>query len=307
METRIFHPKRDDAGIRLDVYCAAQESSLTRSRIASLIRDGQLWVNGKPAKAGMKLNGGEEIRLEIPAPQPMELKAEDLPLDIVYEDGDIVVINKPRGMVVHPAVGNMTGTLVHALMYHCRDLSGIGGTIRPGIVHRIDKDTTGLLVVAKTDRAHQSLTEQLAQRRMHRTYWALVEGVVKNDGQVDAPIARHPVDRKKMAVVSGGREALTFYHVQERFTAYTLLECRLATGRTHQIRVHMAHIKHPVVGDPVYGIRKQAFTLEGQLLHALRLELCHPVTGKTMEFSAPLPEDFAHVLQVLRRREGRPL
>ncbi len=307
METRIFHPKRDDAGIRLDVYCAAQESSLTRSRIASLIRDGQLWVNGKPAKAGMKLNGGEEIRLEIPAPQPMELKAEDLPLDIVYEDGDIVVINKPRGMVVHPAVGNMTGTLVHALMYHCRDLSGIGGTIRPGIVHRIDKDTTGLLVVAKTDRAHQSLTEQLAQRRMHRTYWALVEGVVKNDGQVDAPIARHPVDRKKMAVVPGGREALTFYHVQERFTAYTLLECRLATGRTHQIRVHMAHIKHPVVGDPVYGIRKQAFTLEGQLLHALRLELCHPVTGKTMEFSAPLPEDFAHVLQVLRRREGRPL
>ncbi len=307
METRIFHPKRDDAGIRLDVYCAAQEASLTRSRIASLIRDGQLWVNGKPAKAGMKLNGGEEIRLEIPAPQPMELKAEDLPLDIVYEDGDIVVINKPRGMVVHPAVGNMTGTLVHALMYHCRDLSGIGGTIRPGIVHRIDKDTTGLLVVAKTDRAHQSLTEQLAQRRMHRTYWALVEGVVKNDGQVDAPIARHPVDRKKMAVVPGGREALTFYHVQERFTAYTLLECRLATGRTHQIRVHMAHIKHPVVGDPVYGIRKQAFTLEGQLLHALRLELCHPVTGKTMEFSAPLPEDFAHVLQVLRRREGRPL
>lgn len=307
METRIFHPKRDDAGIRLDVYCAAQEASLTRSRIASLIRDGQLWVNGKPAKAGMKLNGGEEIRLEIPAPQPMELKAEDLPLDIVYEDGDIVVINKPRGMVVHPAVGNMTGTLVHALMYHCRDLSGIGGTIRPGIVHRIDKDTTGLLVVAKTDRAHQSLTEQLAQRRMHRTYWALVEGVVKIDGQVDAPIARHPVDRKKMAVVPGGREALTFYHVQERFTAYTLLECRLATGRTHQIRVHMAHIKHPVVGDPVYGIRKQAFTLEGQLLHALRLELCHPVTGKTMEFSAPLPEDFAHVLQVLRRREGRPL
>ncbi len=307
METRIFHPKRDDAGIRLDVYCAAQEASLTRSRIASLIRDGQLWVNGKPAKAGMKLNGGEEIRLEIPAPQPMELKAEDLPLDIVYEDGDIVVINKPRGMVVHPAVGNMTGTLVHALMYHCRDLSGIGGTIRPGIVHRIDKDTTGLLVVAKTDRAHQSLTEQLAQRRMHRTYWALVEGVVKNDGQVDAPIARHPVDRKKMAVVPGGREALTFYHVQERFTAYTLLECRLATGRTHQIRVHMAHIKHPVVGDPIYGIRKQAFTLEGQLLHALRLELCHPVTGKTMEFSAPLPEDFAHVLQVLRRREGRPL
>ena len=307
METRIFHPKRDDAGIRLDVYCAAQEASLTRSRIASLIRDGQLWVNGKPAKAGMKLNGGEEIRLEIPAPQPMELKAEDLPLDIVYEDGDIVVINKPRGMVVHPAVGNMTGTLVHALMYHCRDLSGIGGTIRPGIVHRIDKDTTGLLVVAKTDRAHQSLTEQLAQRRMHRTYWALVEGVVKNDGQVDAPIARHPVDRKKMAVVPGGREALTFYHVQERFTAYTLLECRLATGRTRQIRVHMAHIKHPVVGDPVYGIRKQAFTLEGQLLHALRLELCHPVTGKTMEFSAPLPEDFAHVLQVLRRREGRPL
>ena len=307
METRIFHPKRDDAGIRLDVYCAAQEASLTRSRIASLIRDGQLGVNGKPAKAGMKLNGGEEIRLEIPAPQPMELKAEDLPLDIVYEDGDIVVINKPRGMVVHPAVGNMTGTLVHALMYHCRDLSGIGGTIRPGIVHRIDKDTTGLLVVAKTDRAHQSLTEQLAQRRMHRTYWALVEGVVKNDGQVDAPIARHPVDRKKMAVVPGGREALTFYHVQERFTAYTLLECRLATGRTHQIRVHMAHIKHPVVGDPVYGIRKQAFTLEGQLLHALRLELCHPVTGKTMEFSAPLPEDFAHVLQVLRRREGRPL
>ena len=307
METRIFHPKRDDAGIRLDVYCAAQEASLTRSRIASLIRDGQLWVNGKPAKAGMKLNGGEEIRLEIPAPQPMELKAEDLPLDIVYEDGDIVVINKPRGMVVHPAVGNMMGTLVHALMYHCRDLSGIGGTIRPGIVHRIDQDTTGLLVVAKTDRAHQSLTEQLAQRRMHRTYWALVEGVVKNDGQVDAPIARHPVDRKKMAVVPGGREALTFYHVQERFTAYTLLECRLATGRTHQIRVHMAHIKHPVVGDPVYGIRKQAFTLEGQLLHALRLELCHPVTGKTMEFSAPLPEDFAHVLQVLRRREGRPL
>lgn len=302
MQTITLHPEKSDAGIRLDVYCAQQVEEISRSRIAGLIRDGQLHVDGKTAKAGYKLTGVEEISLVILDPQPLELEPENIPLDVVYEDEDIIIINKPRGMVVHPAAGNQTGTLVQALLYHCPCLSGIGGTARPGIVHRIDKDTTGLLAVAKTDRAHQSLTAQLADRSMHRTYWALAEGIVREDGQVNAPIDRHPVDRKRMAVVEGGRSALTYYHVQERFSQYTLLECNLATGRTHQIRVHLAHIGHPVVGDPVYGFKKQQFSLQGQLLHALRLQLLHPSTGEFMTFSAPLPEDFLHVLDVLKKK-----
>lgn len=306
METEILclRPTENDAGKRLDVFCASAAPDLTRSRIAGLIKDDLLLVNGKSAKPGMKLTGKECITVEIPAPQPLELVPEDIPLDIVYEDADIIIINKPRGMVVHPAAGNLTGTLVHALLFHCPDLSGIGGTARPGIVHRIDKDTTGLLAVAKSERAHRSLTAQLADRSMSRTYYALTEGVIREDGSVDAPIARHPTDRKKMAIVEGGRQALTHYQVLEQFPHHTLIECHLATGRTHQIRVHMAHIGHPLVGDPVYGYKKQAFTLDGQLLHAVRLRLLHPADGREMEFSAPMPEDFEHILHVLRCRQG---
>ncbi len=295
----------EEAGARLDVYLAGQALSLTRSRIQKLVEEGQVLVNGAVKKANYRVNQGDRITLSLPEPEEIPLEPENIPLDVVYEDSDIIVINKPRGMVVHPAAGNYTGTLVQALLYHCEDLSGIGGEARPGIVHRIDKDTTGLLVVAKNDTAHQSLARQIQLKEAGRVYLALVEGRIALPGRVEAPIGRDPKDRKRMAVVPAGREAATEYWPKEQYRHETLLELKLETGRTHQIRVHMAHIGHPVVGDPIYGYRRQRFSLQGQLLHAWQLHLTHPRTGERMTFQAPLPEDFTHVLQVLRAREGR--
>jgi len=237
-----------------------------------------------------------------PEPRPVDVQAQDIPLDILYEDEDIIVINKPQGMVVHPAAGNYNSTLVNALLHHCRDLSGINGEMRPGIVHRIDKDTSGVLVVAKNDHSHVNLAQQIKDKTAVRKYIALVEGDIKEDaGTIDAPIGRHPVYRKKMAVVPGGRRAVTHFKVLERFGRYTLIEARLETGRTHQIRVHMAYIGHPVVGDPVYGYKRQSFNLNGQLLHAQCLGFKHPRTGRYMEFCAPLPDYFTDVICKLRQ------
>jgi 23S rRNA pseudouridine1911/1915/1917 synthase len=302
MEEPIRLTAENDDG-RLDVYLAAQLSELSRSRLQKLAEEGRIQVNGRAAKGKQKVQAGDVIEVFLPDPEPLELVPENIPLDIVYEDGDFLVINKPRGMVVHPAAGNATGTLVQALLYHCDDLSGIGGTARPGIVHRIDKDTTGLLVVAKNDFAHQSLSAQIRDKTAGRCYKALVEGIVGEAGRVDAPIARDPKDRKRMAVVQGGREAVTFYRPQELLDRATLLDLKLSTGRTHKIRVHMASIGHPVIGDPVYGYKKQRFALQGQLLHAWQLHLVHPRSGRKMVFEAPLPEDFQRVLEILRRQK----
>lgn len=299
-KTATVAPEQQDT--RLDVFLAGCFPDLTRSRCQSLIVQGRVQVGGRPARASYRVKAGDRVTLDVPDPTPSELIPEDIPLDVVYEDADILVVNKPRGMVVHPAAGNETGTLVQALLHHCHDLSGIGGEARPGIVHRIDKDTTGLLVVAKRDAAHQALAAQIQDKTCRRIYWALLEGRMPRDaGSVDAPIGRSPADRKRMAVVERGRQAITHYRVLERFEHETLVECRLTTGRTHQIRVHMASLGHPVVGDPVYGFKKQRYRLSGQLLHAVRLELIHPRTGEPMAFEAPLPEDFDNLLQKLRK------
>lgn len=289
---------------RSDVYISENAEGLTRSFVKKLFDEGLVKINGLPAKASAKLRPGDVVELEVPDPREAEAVPQDIPLDAVYEDGDVLIVNKPRGMVVHPAAGNEDGTLVNAVMYRCGDsLSAIGGVLRPGIVHRIDKDTTGLLAVAKNNAAHLSLSEQLRDRSLSRTYYALVHGNIKEDGgTVDAPIDRSPADRKKMAVVPGGREAATDFEVVERFGKYTLVRCKLRTGRTHQIRVHMRHIGHPIVGDKTYGVKNEEFNLEGQLLHAGEIGFIHPSTGERMSFSAPLPEDFARVLDILRKR-----
>ncbi len=293
-----------DEGARLDVFLAAHFVQFTRSRIKGLIDEGNVRVNGRPAKAGSRLAAGDAVELLVPELREIAALPEDIPLDIVYEDEALMVINKRRGLVVHPAAGNETGTLVNALLHHCDDLSGIAGEIKPGIVHRLDKDTTGLLVVAKTDAAHLSLSAQIAEKSAQRIYLALVEGNVAGEqGRVEAALGRSRTDRKKIAVTEGGRAAATRYRVLERFGDCTLVECALETGRTHQIRVHMKHIGHPVLGDPVYGYRHQRFSLEGQLLHAVRLSFVHPISGQPMSFEAPLPEDFQRVLTVLRRRK----
>lgn len=294
-----------DAGARLDTYLAGRFPDFTRSRIKNLIDDGFATINGKAAKAGQKLVTGDAVELTVPELTDVEARPEAIPLTIVYEDASLLVINKPRGLVVHPAAGNEQGTLVNALLNHCTDLSGIAGELKPGIVHRLDKDTTGLLVVAKNDKAHLSLSKQIGEKSAKRIYLTLVEGNITEDsGRVDAPLGRSKVDRKKIAVVADGRQAATQYYVLERFGDLTLVECHLETGRTHQIRVHMKHIGHPVVGDPVYGIRRQRFTLDGQLLHAARLEFTHPETGERMKFEAPLPKDFREVLETLRKKTG---
>lgn len=295
-----------DAGKRMDKLLSEQLPELTRSAIQNLIGDGCVTLHGKPVKKNAKAVVGDEVWIELPKPQQVAIEPENIPLDIVYEDADIVVVNKPRGMVVHPAPGNWNGTLVNALMYHCGDsLSGINGEIRPGIVHRIDKDTSGLLVVAKNDRAHQSLAEQIKTHSAGRRYYAVVYGVPREDtGTICAPIARHRTDRKKMAVVEGGREAITHYAVREHFQGYAYLTFLLETGRTHQIRVHMAHIGHPIVGDPLYGPSKDKWKLGGQCLHAGALTLVHPTTGEQMTFEAPLPDYFTTVLQKLRDQYG---
>lgn len=294
----------EDAGVRIDKYLAEQLPDITRSYLQKLLKDGSVQMNGKPVKASTKTAVGAVIALTIPEPEEPEILPENIPLDILYEDSDVILINKPKNMVVHPAAGHYTGTLVNALMYHCRgDLSGINGVLRPGIVHRIDKDTTGVLIVCKNDRAHNALAEQLKEHSITRKYRAIVCGNLKEDeGTVDAPLGRHPQDRKKMAIVrSGGKRAVTHYRVLERFGNNTYIECQLETGRTHQIRVHMASLGHPLLGDEIYGRAKSPFKLEGQTLHAMVLGFIHPTTGEYMEFEAPLPEYFEKLLEKLRK------
>lgn len=301
------------AGTRLDAYLSAA-FGFSRAEAERLLEGGNVEVSpGKPKK-NYRLAGGERVRVAVPEPEEIEAEPENIPLDIVYEDADVAVINKPAGMVVHPAAGNPTGTLVNALLYHCKDsLSGVGGALRPGIVHRIDKDTSGLLVVAKNDAAHRALAAQLETHTVRRVYHAIVLGNLKADsGTVDAPVGRHPTDRKKMAVLrtpGAGKRAVTHYEVAERFGRFTYIRCRLETGRTHQIRVHMASLGHPLLGDPVYGgdgtkfeaRHKTLFT--GQCLHAGELSFLHPATGKEVTFYAPLPENFEAILALLRKEE----
>ncbi|HHW58065.1 MAG TPA: RluA family pseudouridine synthase [Clostridia bacterium] len=297
----VLQGEKDDEGKRIDVFLAA-ELDYTRSYIKKLIVDGLVLVNGKTVKPSYKVKENDEVVVNIPEAEKIDVLPENIPLDILYEDDDIIVINKPQGMVVHPAPGNYSGTLVNALLYHCKNLSGINGILRPGIVHRLDKDTSGVMVVAKNDKAHISLSNQIKERSVLKKYIAIVEGAIKDEeGKIEAPIGRHPFDRKKMAVIEDGRYALTLYKVLERFKENTLVEAVIKTGRTHQIRVHMAYIGHPVVGDPVYGFKKQKFKLEGQALHSRVLGFMHPTKGVYMEFEAPLPEYFVRLIEILRR------
>ena len=286
-------------GSRLDIFLSGC-TSFSRSRIQNLIREGQVLVNGCAKKANYLLRDGEIVTLTMPEPVEVALIPEDLPLTIIYEDSDLVVIDKPQGMVVHPAPGHESGTMVNALMYHIRDLSGIGGELRPGIVHRIDRMTSGLVVVAKNDSTHSALATQFANHTANRRYLALVDGTIKQDsGTVDAPIGRHPNDRKKMAIISNGRHAVTHWEVLSRFQTHTLIRARLETGRTHQIRVHMSHLHHPLTGDTVYGAKKALFGLEGQALHGYGLCFRHPANGKVCKFVSPLPEYFINALRKL--------
>lgn len=302
MEHRKFIVDEMSKDIRLDSYLSSMLEDKSRSFIQGLIEKGEVTVNKAVKKSNYKLKLNDSIAISIPDPVALDIKPQDIPLDIKYEDKDIIVVNKPQGMVVHPAAGIYEGTLVNALMSHCKDLSGINGVARPGIVHRIDKDTSGILVIAKNDFAHNKLAEQLKDHSMKRVYMALVEGVIKLDeGTIDAPLGRHPIERIKIAVVKDGRRAVTHYKVLERYKNNTLIECRLETGRTHQIRVHMAYIGHPLVGDPVYGFKKQRFNLEGQMLHAKVLGFIHPTKEIYMEFESDMPEYFQKVLNILKK------
>ena len=288
---------------RLDAFLASSLDGLTRSQATRLIESGEVAVNGRAVSKSYKLAGGEDVAVTLPEPEPVEAVPQDIPLDVVYEDADVIVVNKPSGMVVHPAPGHPDGTLVNALLYHCAGtLSGVGGALRPGIVHRIDRDTSGLIIAAKNDAAHQYLSAQLADHTLARTYECIVVGALREDrGTVDAPIARHPTDRKRMAVVAGGREAVTHWEVIARYPGYTHVRCRLETGRTHQIRVHMAYIGHPILGDTVYGAKKEVPGLTGQCLHAVGLRFLHPRTHEVVELSCPLPDEFARMLQKIRK------
>ncbi len=291
-----------DKSERLDVFLS-EKLDKTRSAVKKLVDDGEITVNGNKVKAGRTLKIGEEISVNIPDPVKLDLEAENIPLDIIYQDKDIAIINKPQGMTVHAGNGTHGSTLVNALLYHLDSLSGINGVIRPGIVHRIDKDTSGLLVVAKNDAAHLSLSEQIKNKTCHRIYLALLEGTVKqNDGIIDTFIGRSDKNRTMMAVKDSGRRAVTHFKVLKRYKEFTFAEFKLETGRTHQIRVHCKYIGHPIVGDPVYGYEKQKFKLNGQLLHAWKLELTHPSTGERMSFEAPLPDYFQAVLQKLDKQ-----
>ncbi len=302
MEKLILTAKPEDKGIRIDKFLS-ENSGLSRSYAAKLCGDKLVRAGEKLIGKNYKLKGGEEISAELPEAEELSAEPENIPLDVVYEDDDVIVVNKPQGMVVHPADGNRNGTLVNALLYHCRGgLSAINGVIRPGIVHRIDKDTSGLLAAAKNNEAHIKLAEQLKERKAVRKYYALVNGNIKEDsGTVNKPIGRSANDRKKMAVRADGREAITHFKVVERFGNYTLVECILETGRTHQIRVHMASIGHSIVGDKTYGIKKEKFNLNGQLLHAKTIGFVHPSTGEMMTFSSNLPDYFTDVLNKLRK------
>ena len=299
----------DRAGERLDVFLTRMQPEFSRSHIQKLIAAGNALVNQTVRKGNYKLKEGEQVELSVPEPENTELLPEDIPLDILYEDKDIIVLNKARGMVVHPAAGVFSGTLVNALMYHCEDLSGINGEIRPGIVHRLDKDTSGVMVAAKNDQAHLSLAKQIQDKTAFRVYQAVVWGNIKEEsGIIRGDIGRDTSDRKKMAIVrENGKPAVTHFRVLERFGEYTLTECRLETGRTHQIRVHMSYIGHPLVGDPKYGTDRHGrvrgkFSIRGQALHSMSLELTHPVTGERMHFEAPLPDDMKDLLERIRRK-----
>ena len=304
----------EEQGLRLDVYLSQKDATLSRSQARRLIDDGEALVDGRPARASHRLRPGEKVSLRRPPPLPSGIVPEEIPLYILYEDDAILVVDKPAGMVVHPAAGNYRGTLVNALQFHCRDLSGVGGVMRPGIVHRLDKGTSGLMVVAKSDEAHRHLAEQFKKRQVSKLYTALVHGSPKQDeGAVDAAVGRHPVERKKMSTASRrGKPALTRWRVLERYGAFTLLEAKIETGRTHQIRVHLGSLGHPVAGDSVYGGSKRAIEppalrtvlkkLARQALHASRLSFLHPVTGREMTFESPLPSDMAEVIRFLRGR-----
>lgn len=287
----------EDAGTRADVFLAAK-LGVSRSNMQKLLEDGRVKRGEKIIKANYKVRAGEMFVVDIPEPEPIEAVPENIPLDIIYEDDDVVVLNKARGMVVHPAPGNYTGTLVNALLYHCSNLSGINSAIRPGIVHRLDKDTSGIMIVAKNDAAHISLSQQIQSKTAVRTYLAVVRGNIKTDsGTIETQIARDKTDRKKMAVVKeGGRDAITDYEVLERFGKYTLVRCKLRTGRTHQIRVHMEYLGYPLVGDPKYSPMKTPFGIKGQALHSHTLEFTHPRTGERMKLEAPLPEDMHKII-----------
>lgn len=294
----------EHAGLRLDAFLSA-DGVLTRSQAARLIEEGRVCVNGRAAAKSARLAGGETVTVDIPEVRDTALVPQDIPLDVVYEDEDVIVVNKPKGLVVHPAPGHPDGTLVNALLHHCGDsLSGIGGEKRPGIVHRIDRDTSGLIIAAKNDAAHLALSAQLKDHSLSRTYECLVTGSMKqNSGTVDAPIDRAPGDRKKMAVVPAGRRAVTHWEVIARYSGVTHLRCRLETGRTHQIRVHMAYIGHPILGDTVYGAKKPVPGLTGQCLHATGLRFVHPRTGQVVELHCPLPEEFTRMLEKLEKRQ----
>ncbi len=287
--------------VRLDAYIASKQSDLSRSNIQKLIDSGDILVNNSIKKMSYKVQEGDVIHINVPEAREANIKPENIPIDIIYQDNDIIVVNKPKGLVVHPADGNPDGTLVNAIMAICKDgLSGIGGELRPGIVHRLDKDTSGLLIVAKNDKAHRLMSEQIKNREVRKIYIALVKGIVsENEATIDMPIGRSTKDRKKMAVRKDGKEAVTHFRVLKRYPSYTLLEVKIDTGRTHQIRVHMAEIRHPVVGDMVYSSGKNEFGVEGQMLHAKSLDFKHPITGEQMHLEAPLPKYFEDVLDKL--------
>ena len=301
----LFTVNEESAGLRLDKFLSENITEASRSQIASVIEDEAVLVNNKKVSKSRKLQAGDSVFVAFPDPVELEAVPEDIPLDILFEDDDIIVVNKPKDMVVHPAAGNYTGTLVNALLYHCKgNLSGINGVLRPGIVHRIDKNTSGLLVVAKSDVAHKSLSEQIKEHSMTREYQAVIYGHLKEqEGSIDAPIGRSAIDRKRMCVTDkNSKNAITHYKVIEEFREYAHISCRLETGRTHQIRVHMAYIGHPLAGDDVYGPKKVITELGGQCLHAIKLGFVHPVNGEYMEFSSELPEYFTKFLNKIRNK-----
>jgi 23S rRNA pseudouridine1911/1915/1917 synthase len=291
----------EQKGDRIDKAVSMLDSEWSRTQVQQWIKEGHVLVNGTPVKSNYKCSINDKIEIFIPDPEVLDVLPEEMDLDIYFEDKDVLVVNKPRGMVVHPAPGHLTGTLVNGLMAHCKDLSGINGVLRPGIVHRIDKDTSGLLMVAKNDMAHESLVNQLVEKTVTRKYKAIVHGVIPHDfGTIDAPLGRDPKDRQSMTVVDDGKHAVTHFHVLERFNAFTLVECQLETGRTHQIRVHMKYIGYPLAGDPKYGPKK-TLEIDGQALHAGVLGFTHPRSGEYLEFEAPLPVDFKQLLDQLRK------
>ena len=304
MDKIIFQVEKENAGIRIDKYLSDNMEDISRSYLQKLLKEKSITLNEKEIKANYKVQEGDVVSVSVPEPEEPDILPEEIPLDILYEDDSLMVVNKPKDMVVHPSAGHLSGTLVNAVLFHCKgNLSGINGIMRPGIVHRIDKDTTGALLICKTDTCHRILAEQLKVHSITRKYRAVVQGNLKDDeGTIEGPVGRHPADRKKMAInYKNGKEAVTHYRVLERFGNATYIECQLETGRTHQIRVHMASIGHPLLGDTTYGSAKNPYHLQGQALHAMVLGFLHPVTNTYMEFTAPLPEYFLKLLEKLRK------